>query len=88
MQGPPMGKSGSTPSRGFSCRFCGAGLRHSFVDLGMSPLCQTHIAPGQLHEMEPFYPLHAYVCGECFLVQLRLLFPPQYLSGPSGCSPS
>ena len=21
--------------------------------------------------MEPFYPLHAYVCGQCFLVQLQ-----------------
>jgi SAM-dependent methyltransferase len=54
----------------FDCRFCGAPLRHSFVDLGMSPLCQTHISPDQLNHMEPFYPLHAYVCKECFLVQL------------------
>ena len=52
------------------CRFCGTQLRHSFVDLGMSPLCQTHISPDQLNHMEPFYPLHAYVCHECFLVQL------------------
>lgn len=37
----------------------------------MSPLCQTHITPEQLHEMEPFYPLHAYVCDQCFLVQLQ-----------------
>jgi len=53
------------------CRFCGTGLRHTFVDLGMSPLCQTHITPEQLNHMEPFYPLHAYVCHECFLVQLE-----------------
>jgi SAM-dependent methyltransferase len=53
-----------------NCRFCGTRLRHTFVDLGMSPLCQTHIAPEQLNHMEPFYPLHAYVCHECFLVQL------------------
>jgi len=37
----------------------------------MSPLCQTHITPEQLNHMEPFYPLHAYVCHECFLVQLE-----------------
>lgn len=37
----------------------------------MSPLCQTHIGPGQLQSMEPFYPLHAYVCDRCFLVQLE-----------------
>ena len=53
-----------------SCRFCGAGLTQTFVDLGVSPLCQTHIAPAQLNAMEPFYPLHAWVCGQCFLVQL------------------
>ena len=53
-----------------SCRFCGSSLDHTFVDLGMSPLCQTHIEPHQLNHMEPFYPLHAYVCKECFLVQL------------------
>jgi len=54
-----------------ACRFCGTHLRHTFVDLGMSPLCQTHITPEQLNHMEPFYPLHAYVCHECFLVQLE-----------------
>ena len=53
------------------CRFCGTELLHSFVDLGMSPLCQTHIEPHQLNHMEPFYPLHAWVCHKCFLVQLE-----------------
>jgi len=43
----------------------------------MSPLCQTHISPDQLHEMEPFYPLHAYVCDECFLAQLQQFVAPQ-----------
>jgi len=76
-----MGVIDRTPSRGFTCRFCGASLRHSFVDLGMSPLCQTHIAPDQLHEMEPFYPLHAYVCGECFLVQLQEFVSPREIFG-------
>jgi len=56
--------------RVFTCRFCSSQLRHTFVDLGMSPLCQTHIEPGQLHLMEPFYPLHVYTCADCFLVQL------------------
>jgi len=48
----------------------------TFVDLGMHPLCQTHIAPGQLNQMEPFYPLHAYVCNQCFLVQLEEFVAP------------
>jgi SAM-dependent methyltransferase len=60
----------------FGCRFCGAPLKSTFVDLGMSPLCQTHIRPDQLHEMEPFYPLHAYVCDACFLVQLQQFVAP------------
>ncbi|MBA2549342.1 MAG: SAM-dependent methyltransferase, partial [Burkholderiaceae bacterium] len=52
------------------CRFCAAPLRTTFVDLGMSPLCQTHIRADQLNEAESFYPLHAFVCDKCFLVQL------------------
>ncbi|MBD2308352.1 methyltransferase domain-containing protein [Chroococcidiopsis sp. FACHB-1243] len=52
------------------CRFCGSLLKHSFVDLGMSPLCESYITPAQLNQMEPFYPLHVYVCDRCFLVQL------------------
>jgi SAM-dependent methyltransferase len=54
-----------------SCRFCGHSLKVTFVDLGMSPPCQTHIEPHQLNHMEPFYPLHAWVCERCFLVQLE-----------------
>ncbi len=63
-------------ARGFNCRFCGARLTTTLVDLGSSPLCQTHIAPDQLDAMEPFYPLHAYVCGECKLVQLQQFVSP------------
>jgi SAM-dependent methyltransferase len=53
------------------CRFCTTPLRHTFVDLGMSPLCESYLSRDQLNQMEPFYPLHVYVCGECFLVQLE-----------------
>jgi 2-polyprenyl-3-methyl-5-hydroxy-6-metoxy-1,4-benzoquinol methylase len=60
-----------------SCRFCGQRLEHTFVDLGMSPLCQTHISAEQLNHMEPYYPLHAYVCGHCYLVQLEEFVAPQ-----------
>jgi hypothetical protein len=51
-------------------------LSVTFVDLGMSPLCQTHITKAQLNEMEPFYPLHAFVCDRCFLVQLQQFVAP------------
>jgi SAM-dependent methyltransferase len=60
-----------------NCRFCGQALRHTFADLGMSPLCQTHITGAQLNQMEPFYPLHAYVCEHCFLVQLAQFVAPE-----------
>jgi SAM-dependent methyltransferase len=52
------------------CRFCGDGLRRTFVDLGMSPLCQTVPSAADLNHGELYYPLHAYVCEQCFLVQL------------------
>jgi 2-polyprenyl-3-methyl-5-hydroxy-6-metoxy-1,4-benzoquinol methylase len=51
-------------------------LEHTFVDLGMSPLCQTHIEPTELNQMERFYPLHAYVCSNCFLVQVEEFVSP------------
>ena len=63
-------------ARSFACRFCGTPLRTSFVDLGMSPLCESYADPERLAEMEPFYPLHAYVCGQCFLVQLQEFVTP------------
>ncbi len=42
----------------------------------MSPLCESYVRLDQLAEMEPFYPLHAYVCGQCFLVQLQEFVTP------------
>jgi hypothetical protein len=57
------------------CRFCGAALRRSVVDLGMSPLCESFLAADELDRMEPFYPLNVRICGECLLVQL-----PEYVA--------
>src|ERR1700690_2536411 len=62
----PVLAAAGTPS----CRFCGAALTHTLVDLGMSPLCESFLAPDQLDAMEPFYPLHVRVCPSCLLVQL------------------
>jgi hypothetical protein len=59
------------------CRFCGSLLRHTFVDLGMSPLCESYLSIDGLNQMEPFYPLHVYVCEHCFLVQLEEYVSPQ-----------
>ena len=53
-----------------ACRNCNAELRHTFVDLGPSPLANSYVEPDRALEAEPFYSLHAYVCDQCFLVQL------------------
>jgi predicted TPR repeat methyltransferase len=37
----------------------------------MSPLCESFLTREQTNQMEPFYPLHAYVCETCFLVQVE-----------------
>jgi hypothetical protein len=65
----------NNPATAPRCRFCQAPLRHTFVDLGMSPLCESYLTREQLNHMEPFYPLHVKVWQECFLVQLE-----QYVS--------
>jgi SAM-dependent methyltransferase len=59
------------------CLFCAAPLRHTVVDLGMSPLCERYLTAEQLNQMEPFYPLHAYVCEQCFLVQVQEYVSPE-----------
>lgn len=56
---------------GGRCRFCATPLNHTFVDLGMSPLCESYISRAQLNQREIFYPLHVQVCEQCFLVQLE-----------------
>jgi len=59
-----------------SCRFCGAGLTRTFVDLGMSPLCESYVPADKLDGPEVFYPLHVRICETCLLVQL-----PAYVAG-------
>ena len=66
-------RSGNQPAR---CRFCGGAL-HAFVDLGMSPLCESFLASEQLNAAEAFYPLAAHVCADCFLVQLQEYVAPE-----------
>lgn len=59
-----------------ACRLCGENLTQTFVDLGMSPLCESYVPPERLDEAETFYPLHVRVCSSCLLVQL-----PAYVAG-------
>jgi len=64
-----------------TCRFCSAPLRAVFADLGMSPLANSYLSPEQANGMEPFYPLRALVCEQCFLVQLEEFETPQHIFG-------
>src|ERR1700744_1467843 len=61
------------------CRLCGEELRRTFVDLGMSPLCENFLKADQLDSMEPFFPLHVQVCEACFLVQLKEYVSPEHI---------
>jgi SAM-dependent methyltransferase len=60
-----------------TCRFCATPLEHVFADLGMSPLANSYLAPEQESAMERFYPLRAYVCEGCRLVQLEQFETPE-----------
>jgi hypothetical protein len=62
---------------GAQCRLCGQTLRHGFVDLGMSPPCESYLTAEQLNKMEAFYPLRVYVCEDCLLVQLEAYVQPE-----------
>ena len=64
-------------SQGPVCRFCGSPLRQTLVDLGLSPLCESYVAADRLDRMEPFYPLHVYVCETCLLAQLEEFVSPE-----------
>jgi SAM-dependent methyltransferase len=59
------------------CRFCGAQLEHTLVDLGLSPLCESFVRPERANEMEPFYPLRVWICDRCLLVQLEEYVRPE-----------
>jgi SAM-dependent methyltransferase len=64
------------PVRG-RCRFCGAALAHTFANLGMSPVANNYLTADEIGRMEPFYPLHALACDQCFLVQLEEFETPE-----------
>jgi SAM-dependent methyltransferase len=52
-------------------------LRDAFVDLGVSPLCESYRTQSQLNEVEAFYPLYVWVCRACLLVQLQEYVAPE-----------
>lgn len=59
------------------CRFCEKNLTHTFCDLGKSPLSNSYL--NDLKKKENVYPLHTYVCDNCFLVQLDEFESPEQI---------
>jgi len=60
-----------------ACRLCARTLKHTVVDLGMSPPCESFRQESELGLMEAYYPLHVRVCEECMLVQLEEYVSPE-----------
>lgn len=63
------------------CRFCGQKLRHTFADLGFSPLSNEYLTAEDLSRGQMTYPLKAQVCEHCFLVQAALYQRPEQIFG-------
>ncbi|WP_169543353.1 class I SAM-dependent methyltransferase [Sneathiella aquimaris] len=62
-------------SDGLQCRFCDSALTQTFVDLGNTPLANSYLKNEEAIAGEKSYPLHARVCGNCFLVQVEDAVP-------------
>jgi SAM-dependent methyltransferase len=73
-------KSSGAPG-GLLCRLCSSPLSRTFLDLGMSPLANSYRKPEQLNSMEPFYPLHVWICDSCLLVQVQEFESPKNIFG-------
>ena len=60
-----------------NCRYCDTKLKHIFADLGKSPFANSYLNTNEIGLPEQFYPLRAFVCQKCFLVQLDEYAKPQ-----------
>ncbi len=63
------------------CRFCGHELKHTFADLGLSPLANEYLREADLGRGQIFYPLKVQVCERCFLTQAALYQQPENIFG-------
>jgi hypothetical protein len=68
--------AGHNNSAQAGCRFCQAKL-HPFIDLGVSPLCESFLTADELNAGEMFYPLDVKVCARCWLAQLGECVSPE-----------
>ena len=60
----------------FQCRSCAARSGKLILDLGEQPLANNLLAPENLAQPEPCFPLRLAVCTECWLLQITNLVPP------------
>ena len=61
------------------CRLCNEPLSESFCDLDQSPPSNAYLSSPD--QKEAIFPLHAYVCSHCFLVQLGQFQLPEEIFG-------
>ncbi len=54
-----------------NCRHCGLPLSTIFADLGATPVSNDYLTEELRDGPEPYYPLRAFVCDGCHLVQLE-----------------
>jgi len=62
-----------------SCRSCGHAGLEPVLDLGRTPLADRLVAPAQLGDAEPVYPLQVAFCPQCSLLQILETVPPEVL---------
>lgn len=62
-----------------NCRFCGEKLKHTFIDLGLSPISNEYIEKNRLNKGQYYYPLRVDVCEKCFLVQVQEYEKPEII---------
>jgi SAM-dependent methyltransferase len=70
-QSKPLGNAPAVRTSSPRCRFSGRTLKHTFVNLGMSPIANNNLRAEDLTKPERFFPLHVRVAEDSFLVQLE-----------------
>ncbi len=79
-QSPAPDNKSQSPPKSNGCRCCGRPLHETFADLGMTPMANAFLDSGS-DQPEPIYPLHAFVCESCHLVQLAAYETPGEIFG-------
>jgi hypothetical protein len=62
-----------------SCRLCHTSLRDPVIDLGATPLANCYLTREELNQPEQYFPLRAYLCSSCTLLQLEAVASPAAL---------